>query len=112
MAAIVSADNLSKQYGDFTAVSNLSFTVNEGDVYGFLGQNGAGKSTTIRMLLTLIKPTAGSIKIFDKELHHHRSEILKQTGAIIERPDLYKYLSAYNNLAIFAIDPSVTFLLL
>ena len=102
MAAIVSADNLSKQYGDFTAVKNLSFTVNEGDVYGFLGQNGAGKSTTIRMLLTLIKPTAGSIKIFDKELRHHRSEILKQTGAIIERPDLYKYLSAYNNLAIFA----------
>jgi ABC-type multidrug transport system ATPase subunit len=102
MAPIVSVQNLSKQYGDFTAVNNLSFTVKEGDVYGFLGQNGAGKSTTIRMLLTLIKPTAGSIKIFDKELHHHRSEILKQTGAIIERPDLYKYLSAYNNLSIFA----------
>ena len=102
MAAIVSVENLTKQFGSFTAVNNLSFTVNEGDVYGFLGQNGAGKSTTIRMLLTLIKPTAGSIKIFDKELHHHRSEILKQTGAIIERPDLYKYLSAYNNLSIFA----------
>jgi ABC-type multidrug transport system ATPase subunit len=102
MAAIVSVDNLTKKYGDFTAVKNLSFTVNEGDVYGFLGQNGAGKSTTIRMLLTLIKPTVGSIKIFDKELYHHRSEILKQTGAIIERPDLYKYLSAYNNLSIFA----------
>jgi ABC-type multidrug transport system ATPase subunit len=102
MAAIVSVDNLTKKFGDFTAVKNISFTVNEGDVYGFLGQNGAGKSTTIRMLLTLIKPTAGSIKIFDKELHHHRSEILKQTGAIIERPDLYKYLSAYNNLSIFA----------
>jgi ABC-type multidrug transport system ATPase subunit len=102
MATIVSVENLTKQFGSFTAVNNLSFTVNEGDVYGFLGQNGAGKSTTIRMLLTLIKPTAGSIKIFDKELHHHRSEILKQTGAIIERPDLYKYLSAYNNLCIFA----------
>lgn len=102
MAAIVSVQNLTKKYGDFTAVNNLSFSVNEGDVYGFLGQNGAGKSTTIRMLLTLIKPTSGSIKIFDKELHHHRLEILKQTGAIIERPDLYKYLSAYNNLSIFA----------
>jgi ABC-type multidrug transport system ATPase subunit len=102
MAAIVSVGNLGKQYGDFTAVNNLSFTVNEGDVYGFLGQNGAGKSTTIRMLLTLIKPDTGSIKIFGKELHHHRSEILQQTGAIIERPDLYKYLSAYNNLYIFA----------
>lgn len=102
MAPIVQVDNLTKKYGDFTAVNNLSFAVNEGDVYGFLGQNGAGKSTTIRMLLTLIKPTEGSIKIFDKELNHHRSEILKQTGAIIERPDLYKYLSAYNNLSIFA----------
>ena len=102
MAAIVSVGNLTKQYGSFTAVNNLSFTVNEGDVYGFLGQNGAGKSTTIRMMLSLIKPSAGSIKIFDKELHRHRSEILKQTGAMIERPDLYKYLSAYNNLSIFA----------
>lgn len=102
MTAIVRVDNLTKKYGDFTAVNNLSFTVNEGDVYGFLGQNGAGKSTTIRMLLTLIQPTAGSIKIFGKELLHHRSEILQQTGAIIERPDLYKYLSAYNNLSIFA----------
>ncbi len=102
MAATVRVDNLSKQYSDFTAVNNLSFTVNEGDVYGFLGQNGAGKSTTIRMLLTLIKPTGGSIKIFDKELQHHRAEILKQTGAVIERPDLYKYLSAYNNIYIFA----------
>lgn len=102
MSAIVSVDNLVKQFGNFTAVDGLSFTVNEGDVYGFLGQNGAGKSTTIRMMLTLIKPTAGSIKIFGKEILHHRSDILRQTGAMIERPDLYKYLSAYNNLSIFA----------
>lgn len=102
MAAIVRVDNLIKQYGSFTAVNDLSFTVNEGDVYGFLGQNGAGKSTTIRMMLTLIQPTAGRISIFDKQLHLHRTEILKQTGAMIERPDLYKYLSAYNNLSIFA----------
>src|ERR1700733_7354427 len=102
MPAIIEVNHLSKQFKDIHAVNNLSFRVNEGDVYGFLGQNGAGKSTTIRMLLTLIKPTTGSIKIFDKELHHHRSEILKLTGAIIERPDLYKYLSAYNNLSIFA----------
>jgi ABC-type multidrug transport system ATPase subunit len=102
MEAIVKVDNLIKQYGSFTAVNGLSFTVNDGDVYGFLGQNGAGKSTTIRMLLTLIKPTDGSISIFGKQLHSHRSEILKQTGAMIERPDLYKYLSAYDNLSIFA----------
>lgn len=102
MSALVVVDNLQKKFGDFTAVERLSFSVNEGDIYGFLGQNGAGKSTTIRMLLSLIKPDAGSIKIFGKELSHSRSEILQKTGAIIERPDLYKYLNAYDNLSIFA----------
>ncbi len=102
MSVIVEVNNLSKQFDEVKAVDDLSFSVNEGDIYGFLGQNGAGKSTTIRMLLTLIKPTTGNIKIFGKELASHRNEILKNTGAVIERPDLYKYLSAYDNLAIFA----------
>ena len=102
MAVIVSVKHLHKQFDNLIAVDDLSFTVNEGDVYGFLGENGAGKSTTIRMLLTLVAPTSGSIKIFDKELVSHRHQILQQTGAIIERPDLYKYLSAYDNLSIFA----------
>lgn len=102
MPAVISVTNLSKKFKDITAVDGLSFTVNEGDVYGFLGQNGAGKSTTIRMLLSLIKPTGGDINIFDKNLFTHRNEILKQTGAVIEKPDLYKYLSAYENLSIFA----------
>lgn len=102
MAAIIQVENLSKQFRETRAVDNLSFTVNEGDIYGFLGQNGAGKSTTIRMLLTLIKPTGGIINIFGKKLHTHRTEILRQTGAVIEKPDLYKYLSAYDNLSIFA----------
>ena len=102
MAVIINVNNLSKQFKEIRAVDDLSFTVKEGDVYGFLGQNGAGKSTTIRMLLTLIKPTTGSIHIFDKNLVTHRNGILKQVGAIIEKPDLYKYLSAFDNLAIFA----------
>ena len=102
MGIIVEVNNLSKQFEELKAVNDLSFSVNEGDIYGFLGQNGAGKSTTIRMMLTLIKPSAGEIKIFGKDLNTHRHDILKKTGAIIERPDLYKYLSAYDNLAIFA----------
>jgi len=102
MASIISVSHLSKQFGNIQAVNDLSFTVNEGDVYGFLGQNGAGKSTTIRMLLTLIAPTAGAINIFDKKLSTHRSEILSNIGAVIEKPDLYKYLNAYDNLSIFA----------
>jgi len=102
MPAILSVTHLSKQFKELIAVDDLSFTVNEGDVYGFLGQNGAGKSTTIRMLLSLIKPTSGEINIFGQNLFTHRSDILKQTGAVIEKPDLYKYLSAYQNLYIFA----------
>ena len=103
MTSIISVHHLSKQYGNIKAVNDLSFTVHEGDVYGFLGQNGAGKSTTIRMLLTLIAPTAGEINIFDKKLSTHRSEILRNIGAVIEKPDLYKYLNAYDNLSIFEI---------
>lgn len=102
MSAIIQVHHLNKQFGEINAVNDLSFTVPAGEVYGFLGQNGAGKSTTIRMLLTLIKPTSGNIEIFGMDLHKHRKEILKQTGAIIERPDLYKYLSALENLRLFA----------
>ncbi len=102
MQPLVTVHNLSKQFKEIKAVDDLSFTVNEGDVYGFLGQNGAGKSTSIRMMLTLIRPTSGKINIFGHDLHSHRNEILKQVGAVIEKPDLYKYLSAYQNLSIFA----------
>lgn len=102
MSAIIQVTHLSKRYKDIQAVDDISFTVQQGDVYGFLGQNGAGKSTTIRMLLTLIEPSGGRIELFGMDLYKHRREILQQVGAVIERPDLYKYLSAYENLSIFA----------
>jgi ABC-type multidrug transport system ATPase subunit len=103
MPAIIEVTNLTKDFGkEIKAVDNLSFTVSAGQVYGFLGQNGAGKSTTIRMLLTLINPDSGDIELFGKNLRRHRKEILRQVGAIIERPDLYKYLTAVENLQIFA----------
>lgn len=100
--SILIAENLAKQFAEVRAVDGLSFSVEEGEVYGFLGQNGAGKSTTIRMLLTLIRPTSGTISIFNKPLYTHRLEILRNIGAIIEKPDLYKYLTAYQNLSLFA----------
>lgn len=99
---VIQVKNLSKQFREIKAVDDLSFTVEEGEVHGFLGQNGAGKSTTIRMLLTLIEPTSGDIEIFGMNLRKHRREILRQTGAIIEKPDLYKYLTAYENIRIFS----------
>lgn len=110
MQQIVQVTDLSKQFKNLKAVDQLSFSVNEGDVYGFLGQNGAGKSTTIRMMLTLIEPSSGDIEIFGMSLAKHRREILSQIGAVIEKPDVYKYLSAYDNLQLFAkfsgINPS------
>ncbi|RYY41801.1 MAG: ABC transporter ATP-binding protein [Chitinophagaceae bacterium] len=102
MPAIISVSNLSKHYPSLKAVDDLSFSVEEGAVHGFLGQNGAGKSTTIRMLLTLVQPSGGRIELFGKELQRHRHELLAQVGAVIERPDLYKYLSAYDNVRIMA----------
>lgn len=102
MASIIEVKELTKQFKGLTAVDALSFSVPQGEVYGFLGQNGAGKSTTIRMLLTLIQPTAGTISILGKNLAHHRSEILQQVGAIIEKPDLYPYLTALENINIMA----------
>ncbi len=102
MSPILQVEHLSKSYKQIDAVHDLSFTVYQGDVFGFLGQNGAGKSTTIRMLLSLISPTNGTIRIFDTDLRKNRAAILSRIGAVIERPDLYKYLSGFQNLRLFA----------
>ena len=95
---VIEVNGLSKSYKGFDAVKGISFKVYRGDVFGFLGPNGAGKSTTIRMLLSLIRPSAGSIFIFGKSLEKHREYILQRTGAIVEKPDLYNYMSAAQNL--------------
>jgi ABC-2 type transport system ATP-binding protein len=97
---IIEIENLSKQFKEVKAVDGLNLTVYSGDVFGFLGPNGAGKSTTIRMLVSLITPTEGDIKLFGKSLKNERISILKNIGAIVEKPDFYGYLSAYKNLEI------------
>ena len=102
MGDVIKVSNLTKNFGKIKAVTELSFNVRQGQVYGFLGQNGAGKSTTMRMLLTLIRPDSGDIEIFGQNLNRHRKSILRNTGAIIEKPDLYKYLSGFENLRLFA----------
>ena len=99
--AVIKVENISKNFGTLKAVDNLSFEVEAGQVFGFLGQNGSGKSTTIRMLLSLIHPSSGSIELFGKSIQKNRASILEQVGAIIERPDLYPYLSATEHLQLF-----------
>ena len=100
--SVIKVQNISKHFGSLKAVDDLSFEVQAGQVFGFLGQNGSGKSTTIRMLLSLIHPTSGQIEIFGKRIEKNRDAILEQVGAIIERPDLYPYLSAREHLELFA----------
>lgn len=93
-------ENIGKEYRDIKAVDQLSLKVFKGDIYGFLGPNGAGKSTSIRMILSLIKPASGTIRLFGKDLAVNRYKTLSRVGALIEKPDFYKYLSARKNLEI------------
>ncbi len=98
----IQVEDLTKRFGAFTAVDELSFTVPHGSVFGFLGPNGAGKTTTIGMMLGLIPPDAGDVKIFGFDVRHAMSEILKRTGAIVEGPAFYPYLSGRQNLEVVA----------
>ncbi len=109
MPPVVKVQNLSKTFKNFCAVDDLSFQIGNGEVYGFLGQNGAGKSTTMRMLLGLIFPTAGEIFIHGKKLTNSSRHLLRHTGAMIERPDAYGYLSAADNLMMFGLLSSKKF---
>ncbi len=102
MSSVIEVNDISKTFGSITAVDHLTFSVPEGEIFGFLGPNGSGKSTTLRMLLSLIKPTSGEIKLFGKKLATNRSNIMREIGCIIEKPDFYKYLTAHENLKICA----------
>lgn len=97
---IIETQNLTKTYGDFTAVSNLNLHIRKGSVYGFLGPNGAGKSTTMKMFLGLTHPTAGSFQIDGKTYPADRVPILKEVGSFIEAPAFYGNLTGEENLEI------------
>ncbi|MCM3703858.1 ABC transporter ATP-binding protein [Paenibacillus macerans] len=95
---IIQTEGLTKKYRGRAAVDNLSLKIAKGDIYGFLGPNGAGKTTTIRMLLGLIQPTAGTIRMFGKDLHKDKLAILRRIGSLVESPSYYGHLSAIDNL--------------
>lgn len=97
---IIETQNLTKTYGDFTAVSNLNLHIRKGSVYGFLGPNGAGKSTTMKMFLGLTKPTSGNFHIDGKTYPSDRVSILKEVGSFIEAPAFYGNLTGEENLEI------------
>jgi ABC-2 type transport system ATP-binding protein len=93
--------NLTKKYGDFTAVNNLNLTVREGAIFGFLGHNGAGKTTTLSMLNTLILPTEGSASIGGFDIVHDNLEVRSMIGYLPENVMLYGDLTAAENLKFF-----------
>ncbi len=96
MEPILTINNLTKKFGYLTAVKDLSFTINKGNVYGILGPNGSGKSTTLGIVLNVVNKTNGDFHWFDGNTSTH--DALKQVGAIIERPNFYPYMTAEQNL--------------
>jgi ABC-type multidrug transport system ATPase subunit len=99
---IISIQHLAKKFASFPALRDVNIQVEKGDVYGFLGPNGAGKSTTLRCMLSLIRPDSGNIDLFGMPLANNRNAILSRVGCLIEKPDFYKYLSAFRNLDLFS----------
>ncbi len=104
---VIRTAGLTKRFGSMLAVDNLSLEVSRGQVFGLLGPNGSGKTTTLGMLLGLLRPTSGSIHLFGQEVdsgNHHRA--LRRIGAIVEIPAFYPYLSGRQNLRYFvSISP-------
>ncbi|HPF11665.1 MAG TPA: ABC transporter ATP-binding protein [Flavobacteriaceae bacterium] len=93
---ILTLSHLTKKFGPITAVNNVSFTIEKGNVYGILGPNGSGKSTTLGIVLNVVNKTSGDFDWFDGTETTH--EALKKVGAIIERPNFYPYMTAEQNL--------------
>ncbi|MDR0169799.1 ABC transporter ATP-binding protein [Bacillus paranthracis] len=102
MTTILSVRDVKKVIGKKTIVENISFDVKQGEVFGFLGPNGAGKTTTIRMLVGLIKETEGTISIGGYSIKENFREAMRQIGSIVENPELYTYLTGWENLKQFA----------
>ena len=106
---IISLSNVTKRIGRTTIIDDLTFDVPQGEIFGFLGPNGAGKTTTIRMIVGLMSITNGQILIKGKNIKTEFEQAIRHVGAIVESPEMYKYLSGYQNLIHYArMVPGVT----
>lgn len=107
---VIQLKNVKKTIGRKEIIHGLSFDIYPGEVFGFLGPNGAGKTTTIRMIVNLMSITEGDVLIHGQSIKTHYKEAIRNIGAIVENPEMYKHLSGYNNLKIYArmVDGGVT----
>jgi len=99
---IVELKNVTKVIKGRTIIDNISFQVNKGEVFGFLGPNGAGKTTTIRMIVGLMAITSGDIEVGGSSIKTNFEEAVRHIGAIVENPEMYKFLTGYQNLIHYA----------
>jgi ABC-2 type transport system ATP-binding protein len=99
---MITAQGLTRRFGDLVAVDGLDLQVQKGEIFGFLGPNGAGKTTTVRMLAALIAPTSGEATVAGRRLGTENREIRGRVGVLTETPGLYRRLSAWDNLVFFA----------
>ncbi|NMO97003.1 ABC transporter ATP-binding protein [Paenibacillus lemnae] len=99
---VLSVDHVKKKIGRKWIIKDVSFEIREGEVFGFLGPNGAGKTTTIRMLVDLIKPTEGMIKVCGYDVNRQQEQALQYVGSIVENPEMYSFLTGWENLEHFA----------
>lgn len=99
---ILKCENLNKVFGKKSILNNVSLEVNEGDILGFIGPNGAGKTTTIKLILGLQKITSGKVSINGFDIEKDFVKAIERVGTIVENPDMYMYLSGYENLKLVA----------
>ena len=102
MSEVIAVTNLTKKFGDFIAVDHISFTVNAGEVVGYLGPNGSGKTTTIRMLLGLLTPTEGQARVLGFDSARQSEQVRQHSGYMSQKFALYQELTVSENLAFYA----------
>lgn len=106
---VLSVKNLRKTIGKKEIIKGISFDVFAGEVFGFLGPNGSGKTTTIRMLVDLIRPSAGTVQCAGFDVHVQHDEAMRHIGCIVENPEMYGYMTGWQNLQHFAnMVPGIT----
>jgi ABC-2 type transport system ATP-binding protein len=99
---IIQVTNLVKKFGAFVAVDHISFEVNKGEIFGFLGANGAGKTTAIRMLCGLLEPSSGELRVAGFDGYHQREAIKRNIGYMSQKFSLYEDLTVYENFRLYA----------